>query len=53
MRNSFYSNIDILALPLPNKLKLYQEILSLIIEGPSKTRAVIDLIKKLQIKEVV
>ena len=53
MRSSFYSNMEILQLPQPNKLKLFQEILTLITQGPTNTRAVIDLIKKLQIREIV
>lgn len=45
--------MEILQLPQPNKLKLFQEILTLITQGPTNTRAVIDLIKKLQIREIV
>lgn len=51
MRGSFYSNADIMGLPLPNQLKINQEILTLIVNG--QTQAAIDMFKKLKCKEIV
>ena len=51
MKGSFFSAGDQFGISLPSQLKTYQELLSLILEG--ETQAVIEMFKKLKIKEIV
>lgn len=51
VKGSFYASPDMYGIPLPSQLKNYHEILMLIVEGD--TQGVIEMLKKLKLKEVV